>query len=165
MYGSRKVRDNILECANMYFVKKCLILKNYSKVNQQGAGQQVRVLSKISFLLILILFSIINMTKVSASYIAAECLSGECSLGLQLNDNDLSKVFPESYPGYRIRLNTEPLLVQGSQSEHFKILVYNKNSSGSEVISTHIIAISPKAAKRKNIVFCLLSYVLVKQGF
>ena len=139
----------------MYFVKKCLILKNYSKVNQQGAGQQVRVLSKISFLLILILFSIINMTKVSASYIAAECLSGECSLGLQLNDNDLSKVFPESYPGYRIRLNTEPLLVQGSQSEHFKILVYTKNSSSSEVISTHSIAISPKAAKRKNVVLIL----------
>ncbi len=139
----------------MYFVKKCLILKNYSKVNQQGAGQQVRVLTKISFLLILILFSIINMTKVSASYIAAECLSGECSLGLQLNDNDLSKVFPESYPGYRIRLNTEPLLVQGSQSEHFKILVYTKNSSSSEVISTHSIAISPKAAKRKNVVLIL----------
>lgn len=155
MYRSRRVRDNIPKYANIYSVEKCLILKNYSKVNQQGAGQQVRVLTKISFLLILILFSIINMTKVSASYIAAECLSGECSLGLQLNDNDLSKVFPESYPGYRIRLNTEPLLVQGSQSEHFKILVYTKNSSSSEVISTHSIAISPKAAKRKNVVLSL----------
>jgi hypothetical protein len=155
LYKSRKIRDNILEYANIYSVKKCLILKNYSKINQQGAGQQVRVLTKISFLLILILFSIINMAKVSASYIAAECVSGECSLGLQLNDNDLSKVFPESYPGYRIQLNTEPLLVQGSQSEHFKILVYTKNSSSSEVISTHSIAISPKAAKRKNVVLIL----------
>jgi hypothetical protein len=93
--------------------------------------------------------------EVSASYVPAECVSGECSLGLQFNDNDLSKVFPESYPGYRIQLDTEPLLVQGSQSEHFKILVYNKNSSGSEVISTHSIAISPKAAKRKNVVLIL----------
>lgn len=115
----------------------------------------MRVLTKISFLLILILFLIINVPEVSASYVPAECVSGECSLGLQFNDNDLSKVFPESYPGYRIQLDTEPLLVQGSQSEHFKILVYNKNSSGSEVISTHSIAISPKAAKRKNVVLIL----------
>ena len=90
----------------------------------------MRVLSKISFVLILILFLITNTPKTLAAYIAAECVSGECSLALQVNDNDLSKVFPDSYPGYRIQLNTEPLLVQGSQSEHFKILVYNKNSSG-----------------------------------
>ncbi len=115
----------------------------------------MRVLSKISSVLILIIFLIINTPRISAAYVPAECVSGECSIGLQLNDNDVSKVFPESYPGYRIQLNTEPLLVQGSQSEHFKILVYNKNSSGSEIISTHNIAISPKAAKRKNVVLIL----------
>jgi hypothetical protein len=114
----------------------------------------VRVLTKISFVLILILL-IINKSKVSAAYVPAECVSGECSLGLQFNDNDVSKVFPESYPGYRIQLNTESLLVQGSQSDHFKILVYSKNSNSSEIISTHSIAIPPKVSKRRNLALIL----------
>ncbi len=117
----------------------------------------MRVLNNKSLLLLLLVFlsQLLNLSAVRAAYIPIECVSGECSLDLRVNDNDINKVFPEAYPGFRIQLDTDSLLVPSSKSEHFKILVYNQTSSGVQPISTHNVAIPGKLSRRKNTVLIL----------
>ena len=61
----------------------------------------------ISFIL-----SFIISLPAKADLIPAQCVSGACNLNLRINDRDINKLFPDSYPGYRTRLNLAPLQVK-----------------------------------------------------
>jgi len=112
----------------------------------------MRIIGKYFFITLLAVG--IGHLSALANYVPVECVSGGCSLNVKVNGDDLNKVFPSTYSGYRVLFDATDL-VQAGQSEHFKILVYSKTSSGVELISNNNITVQPKVSKRKNTLLTL----------
>ena len=103
-------------------------------------------------LLVFIFLALItnNFNQAKAAFVPVQCQSGACNLNLRINDNDISKVFPEAYPGFRIRLDLRPLRVNSVDSDHFRIFVYENTSSGVNIISSLNIKFPRKRSKLRN---------------
>ncbi len=94
------------------------------------------ILNKFTSLtaLALILFSSIILTpKTQAKFVPLECISGSCNLDAQIDDIDLIKVFPRTFPGVRFRLDIGSLRDSNNPSNTFRVIMYEKESENDPV--------------------------------
>ena len=90
-------------------------------------------------------------SPLKAALIDVECISGECNLDLRINDKDINKLFPDAYPGFRVRVDLDPLLVDSFESNHCRILAYEQlDASNTNIISSHTLRIPKKRSRRNN---------------
>lgn len=103
-------------------------------------------------LLLVLVFTLVIFTQLqsNAALIPAKCSSGNCNLNLRVNDKDINKLFPDAYPGFRVKLDLDPLRVNNFESSHFRVIVYEQTPEGANIFSSHTIRFPNKRSKRRD---------------
>ena len=105
---------------------------------------------KIILILIFTLALFTHHLPTKAALIPAQCSSGNCNLDLRVNDKDINKLFPDAFPGFRVRLDLSPLKVINFESDHFRVIVYEQTPAGADIVSSHTVRFPNKRSRRRN---------------
>ncbi|NQY79459.1 MAG: hypothetical protein HRT47_04010 [Candidatus Caenarcaniphilales bacterium] len=99
-----------------------------------------------------LIFTLVIFTHLPtrAALIPAQCSSGNCNLNLRINDRDINKFFPDAFPGFRVRLDLNPLKLNNFESDHFRVIVNEQTSSGANIVSSHTVRFPNKRSRRRN---------------
>ena len=110
----------------------------------------MKLLRKTLTLALLIAFTIqgyIAPIEVEAAFVLLECISGECDINVFGQDNDFTKVFPESNPSVRLRVKPSLFRAPESTEDSFSYRAYEINGLGQKEVISKTYVKFPKAKK------------------
>lgn len=116
---------------------------------------------------ILLVFLLFTSLSTEARFIDTTCVSGNCGINLDINNDDLSINFANEKPLIRLRLNANNVNVDANFSKTFKILAYEQIGSKNNVLSVSNVLFPRKRFKNNILVtrIKLRPFVGAKQIF
>ena len=118
-------------------------MKIISKILREGEAQMFK---KLNVLLILSTFLVL---PVNAKFVQLECLSGDCSQVLNVDDLDLNKVLSNTVDSsLGLALDPKSLLVNNNYTNSFKVIVYEVDGAGNKKIFASSDVSLPNNARR-----------------
>lgn len=125
-----------------------------------------KMFQKHHILLLFLLFAGFGLAA-EARFVDTSCVSGNCGINLDINNDDLSINFANERPLIRLRLNANNINVDANFSKTFKILAYEQTGSGNNVLSVSNILFPRKRFKNNQLItrIKLRPFVGAKQIF
>ncbi|NQY79833.1 MAG: hypothetical protein HRT47_05925 [Candidatus Caenarcaniphilales bacterium] len=106
---------------------------------------------KNHILLVFLLFASISLSA-KARFVDTTCVSGNCGINLDINNDDLIINFTNERPLIRLQLNANNVNVDANFSKTFKILAYEQIAGGNNVLSVSNVLFPRKRFKNNKLV-------------
>ena len=110
--------------------------------------------AKFNFLHLILggILLVFSSLAAEARFVNTTCISGNCSLELAINSDDININFSNERPLIRLRIDARRLDVDANFSNTFKILAYEQAGNNNSVISLSNVLFPRKRFKNKNLV-------------